>query len=93
MPDFGAAPDIQSPGRYTSAAFTQYNSKHERQTNSQVSGTVTKMMGKWTLKSGAEYRVYQGNYTDYQFAAARVYGHLAGKFHGAERHGQRCIDE
>jgi hypothetical protein len=80
MPDFGAAPDIQSPGRYTSAAFTQYNSKHERQTNSQVSGTVTKMLGKWSLKGGAEYRVYQGNYTDYQFAAAQYTGTTPGSF-------------
>jgi hypothetical protein len=80
MPDFGAAPDIQSPGRYSNSAFTQYNSKHERQTNSQASGSVTKMHGKWTLKSGAEYRVYQGNYTDYQFAAAEYTGTSPGSF-------------
>jgi hypothetical protein len=80
MPDFGAAPDILSPGRYTSAAYTQYNSKHERQTNTQANGTVTKMLGKWTLKNGAEYRVYQGNYTDYQFAAAEYTGATPGNF-------------
>jgi hypothetical protein len=70
MPDPGTALDI-SPGFYSNAAWAQYNNKHERQTNSQVSGSVTKMRGKWTLKAGAEYRVYQGNYTDYQFSAAR----------------------
>jgi hypothetical protein len=80
MPDPGAAPDIQSPGRYSSSAFTQYNSKHERQTNSQVSGTVTKMLGKWTMKAGSEFRVYQGNYTDYQFAAAQYTGTSPGNF-------------
>ncbi len=80
MPDFGAAPDIASPGRYSSVAFTQYNSKHERQTNSQVSGTVTKMLGKWTMKAGAEYRAYQGNYTDFQFAAAEYTGSTPGNF-------------
>jgi trimeric autotransporter adhesin len=80
MADFGAAPDILTPGRYSSVAFTQYNSKHERQTNSQVSGTVTKMLGKWSLKSGAEFRVYQGNYTDYQFAAAEYTGSSPGSF-------------
>uniref|UniRef100_Q027I8 Cna B domain protein n=1 Tax=Solibacter usitatus (strain Ellin6076) TaxID=234267 RepID=Q027I8_SOLUE len=80
MPDFGAAPDISSPGRYSSVAFTQYNSKHERQTNSQVSGTVTKMLGKWTMKAGSEFRVYQGNYTDFQFAAADYTGSTPGSF-------------
>jgi trimeric autotransporter adhesin len=80
MPNYGGSPDLQSPGRYSSAAFTQYNNKHERQTNSQVNGTVTKMLGKWTLKSGAEYRVYQGNYTDYQFAAAEYTGTSPGSF-------------
>jgi hypothetical protein len=70
MPDFGAAPDLASPGYYTNAAWAQYSGKQERQTNSSVNGSVTKMLGKWTLKAGAEYRVYQGNYTDYQFNAA-----------------------
>lgn len=80
MPDFGAAPDILSPGRYSNPAWTQYNSKRERQTNSQVNGSVTKMVSKWTLKAGAEYRVYQGNYTDFQFAAARWTGNTPGSF-------------
>jgi hypothetical protein len=35
-----------------------------------VSGSVTKTHGKWSLKAGGEFRVYQGNYTDYQFGAA-----------------------
>jgi hypothetical protein len=74
MPDFGAAPDIQSPGRYSNSAFTQYNSKHERQTNSSLSGTITKLMGRLTMKTGLEYRVFQGNYTDFQFAAAEYTG-------------------
>jgi len=80
MPDPGAAPDIQSPGRYSNSMFTQYNSKHERQTNSQVNGTITKLRAKWSFKSGAEYRVYQGNYTDYQFAAAQYTGTSPGSF-------------
>ncbi len=67
----GSAPDISSPGTFSNPAFTQNNNKHERQTNSQVNGTITKIQGKWTLKGGAEYRVYQGNYTDYQESAAQ----------------------
>ncbi len=67
----GSAPDIQSPGTFSNPAFTQNNNKHERQTNSQVNGSITKIQGKWTFKGGAEYRVYEGNYTDYQESAAQ----------------------
>jgi Carboxypeptidase regulatory-like domain/TonB dependent receptor-like, beta-barrel len=70
MPQFGAAPDIASPGYYSNAAWAQYSGKQERQTNSSITGSVTKMRGKWTHKFGGEFRVYQGNYTDYQFNAA-----------------------
>ena len=67
----GSAPDFQSPGTFSNPAFTQNNNKHERQTNSQVNGSVTKMQGKWTLKAGSEFRVYEGNYTDYQESATQ----------------------
>jgi hypothetical protein len=67
----GSAPDFQSPGTFSNPAFTQNNNKHERQTNSQVNGSITKIQGKWTLKGGAEYRVYEGNYTDYQESATQ----------------------
>jgi hypothetical protein len=72
MPDFGAAPDIGSPGGsyFTNTPWAQYSGKQERQTNSSVSGSITKIHGKWSLKGGGEFRVYQGNYTDYQFNAA-----------------------
>ncbi len=69
MPQFGQAPDVTSPGFFSNPTFTQYGNKRERQTNSTLSGSVTKMHGKWTLKAGGEFRVYQGNYTDYQFGA------------------------
>ncbi len=65
----GAAPDF-AVGSFANPSWTQSNNKHERQTNSQISGSVTKMRGKWTLKSGGEFRAYQGNYTDFHFAAA-----------------------
>ncbi len=67
----GSAPDFLSPGTFSNPAFTQNNNKHERQTNSQVNGSITKIQGKWTLKAGGEYRVYQGNYTDYQESATQ----------------------
>jgi hypothetical protein len=67
----GSAPDFQSPGTFSNPAFTQNNNKHERQTNSQVNGSVTKMHGKWTFKAGSEFRAYQGDYTDYQESATQ----------------------
>ena len=66
MPEFGATPDLQSPGYFSSVAYAQYAGKQERQTNSSAAGSVTKLSGKWTIKAGAEYRNYLGNYTDFQ---------------------------
>ncbi len=66
----GATPTIQTPGTYSNPNWDQNQNKHERQTNSQVNGSITKIQGKWTLKGGAEYRVYQGDYTDYQESTA-----------------------
>jgi outer membrane receptor protein involved in Fe transport len=70
FPEYGAAPDIQGFANYSSASNSWYNNKHERQTNHQVIGSITKTTGKWTLKGGAEFRVDLSNYTDFQNAAA-----------------------
>jgi hypothetical protein len=72
MPQFGAAPDIGTPGGsfFTNTPWAQYSGKQERQTNSSLTGSITKIHGKLSLKAGGEYRAYQGNYTDYQFNAA-----------------------
>jgi len=48
--------------------FDGWNRKNEHQTNHSFSGSVTKVLGKWTLKQGADYRVYLGNYQDLQYA-------------------------
>ncbi len=48
--------------------FDGWNRKNEHQTNHALSGSVTKVLGKWTLKQGAEYRVYLGNWQDLQYA-------------------------
>jgi hypothetical protein len=66
----GATPTFQSPGTFSNPAWDQNQNKHERQTNSQVNGSITKIQGKWTFKGGSEYRVYQGDYTDYQESTA-----------------------
>jgi hypothetical protein len=68
--DPGGSPNFQSPGTFPNASWDQNQNKHERQTNSQVNGSITKIQGKWTLKGGAEYRVYQGDFTDFQESTA-----------------------
>ncbi len=70
FPEYGAAPDIQGFANYSAASNSWYNNKHERQTNHQIIGSLTKSAGKWTLKGGAEFRVDLSNYTDFQNAAA-----------------------
>lgn len=38
--------------------------KNEHQTNHTVSASVTKLLGKWNIKAGGEYRVYLSNWAD-----------------------------
>ena len=70
----GTAPSIGSfCGNGTNCGLSQlnfdgWNRKNEHQTNHSLSGSVTKVLGKWTLKQGAEYRVYLGAYQDLQYA-------------------------
>jgi len=75
----GSAPDLLSgvgnagAGRYQPISKTQYANKRERQTNTQVTGSITKIHGRWTFKEGGEYRVALANYNDFEEAAA-AYG-------------------
>ena len=71
----GTAPSIgnfNGNGTYNSSLaqlnFDGWNRKNEHQTNHSLNGSVTKVLGKWTLKQGAEYRVYLRNYQDLQYA-------------------------
>ena len=45
----------------------QWANKSEHQTNHALNGSVTKQLGKWTFRGGAEYRVYLGNWADIQY--------------------------
>jgi Carboxypeptidase regulatory-like domain len=47
--------------------FDGWRRKHEHQTNYMLTGSVNKILGKWTLRSGAEYRVYLGNWADLEY--------------------------
>lgn len=49
-----------------------WDNKSEHQTNHTVTGSLTKIVGRWTLKGGAEYRVYLGNWADLEFPTATI---------------------
>jgi hypothetical protein len=65
--------------------------KSEHQTNPSFSGSVTKILSKWTSKNGAEYRVHLGNWADVKFGTPQatandcnceIYGSLSGAGNG-----------
>ncbi|NOT59501.1 MAG: TonB-dependent receptor [Acidobacteria bacterium] len=79
--DFGIPARLQAaiqlpgvpPNFFTSGAAywsaleaNAYQHKFERQTNLHLVGNLTKTLGKWTLKGGAEFRNLLSNYTDNQ---------------------------
>ena len=56
--------DSANQGNYTQLGDPEWDNKLEAQLNHAVSGSITKVIGNWTLKEGAEYRVDLGNWTD-----------------------------
>ena len=68
----GVAPSVYSLGY--GAAYsqtlnnTQWNWKNEHQNNYDFNGSITKVIGKWTLKEGADQRIDQGNWADVEWA-------------------------
>jgi hypothetical protein len=72
----GVAPTIGWVGGDLSPEnWDDWQNKNEHQTNHMVTGSVTKLLGKWTLKAGAEDRVYLGNWQDLVFGTP---GYLGG---------------
>jgi trimeric autotransporter adhesin len=67
MPSFDYAPDVGvATGGWSTLGMGAFRRKDERATNHTINGSVTKTLGKWTLKAGGEYRVYLSNYEDFQ---------------------------
>jgi trimeric autotransporter adhesin len=68
----GVAPSVYSLGY--GAAYsqslnnTQWNWKNEHQNNYDFNGSITKVIGRWTLKEGADQRIDQGNWRDVEWA-------------------------
>jgi len=65
-PDPGAPIEFEGAGSIS--GLNQSNSLHkqERQLNHDLVGSMTKFVGRWTLKFGAEQRIYLSNYTDHE---------------------------
>ena len=80
--NFGSA-DNANHGNYSSLNNDEWDRKLEAQLNQSVTASLTKVLGRWTLKGGGEYRVYLGNWTDLQLATASL-----GLFGGASTTGQ-----
>ncbi len=56
------------PGNYGySLNNTQWNWKNEHQNNYDFNGSITKVIGRWTLKEGADQRIDQGNWRDIEW--------------------------
>jgi trimeric autotransporter adhesin len=78
-----ASTDNANHGNYSSLNDDEWDRKLEAQLNHSVTGSITKVLGKWTLKGGGEYRVYLGNWTDLQLATPSL-----GIFGGASASGE-----
>ena len=67
----GVAPSVYSLGY--GAAYsqslnnTQWNWKNEHQNNYDFNGSITKVIGRWTLKEGVDQRIDQGNWRDVEW--------------------------
>lgn len=68
----GVAPSVYSLGYgapYSQTLNnTQWNWKNERQNNYDFNGSITKVIGRWTLKEGVDQRIDQGNWRDTEWA-------------------------
>jgi hypothetical protein len=71
MPSHEFAPDVL-PSRYSDLGETLSEHKHERQTNSDLEASLTKVLGKWTLKNGVEFLDDYTSYQDFEEGSARL---------------------
>jgi hypothetical protein len=62
----GVLPELGAVAPYSALNNNSYANKSEHQLNHSVNGSLTKQVGKFSLKFGAEYRVYLQNWQDIQ---------------------------
>ena len=65
-PDPGAPIEYEAGGNLSALNYINSGHKHERQLNHDLVGSVTKVLNRWTLKVGAEQRIYLSNYEDHE---------------------------
>ena len=73
MPDGKQSPDFGPPG-YSALGQTTWGHKKQRQLTHSVTGSLTKSLGHWTMKAGAEYRVSLSNYEDFAQGSISIDG-------------------
>ncbi len=64
----GVAPSTWSFGYGQPLNWAMWVWKNEHQTNWDFNGSITKVKGRWTLKNGADWRIYLSNWADRQLA-------------------------
>ena len=65
MPSHTQAPDFCAGSRFSCLGMTDWGHKFTHQTTHNTTGSITKSLGHWTLKAGAEYRISLSNYDDF----------------------------
>jgi trimeric autotransporter adhesin len=75
---YGAAPSV-SPSAFGGGAGGNWTglsgggaTKHERQISHGLTGSITKVRGRWSLKAGAEFRNVFSNYNDFEEASVLI---------------------
>lgn len=73
----GAAPIISpglssGTGNWSALSGGTFANKHERQQGHSLEGSLTKVVGKWTMTEGADFRVVLSNYNDFEEATAQL---------------------
>ena len=72
MPSHSQAPDFCAGSRFSCLGMTDWGHKYTHQTTHNTTGSVTKSLGHWTLKAGAEYRVSLSNYNDFSEGSVSI---------------------
>jgi hypothetical protein len=65
-------PGVPAITPYSALNSNSYGNKKEHQLNHFVTGSLSKVKGRLTMKFGAEYRVYLQNYTDIQWQSPPI---------------------
>lgn len=66
--DYGVAPSTYNFGYSCCLNNDMWARKNEHQTNYDFNGSITRVLGRWTLKEGADSRIYLGNWADKEWA-------------------------